>query len=189
MPTRREFLQTAAATAAILPLSGWSRAFAQQSLTQDELLRMDPVGRLSIVHVTDIHAQLAPVHFREPTINLGVGEAKGLVPHLTGRALLDLYGIAPGSPLAYALTDADFTALAKAYGRMGGLDHIATVIASIRAERGAGNTLLLDGGDTWQNSYTSLQTRGEDMVDCMALLEPGPTPWSGIGSSRWARSA
>jgi len=172
MPTRREFLQTAAATAAILPLSGWSRAFAQQSLTQDELLRMDPVGRLSIVHVTDIHAQLAPVHFREPSINLGVGEAKGLVPHLTGRALLDLYGIAPGSPLAYALTDADFTALAKAYGRMGGLDHIATVIASIRAERGAGNTLLLDGGDTWQNSYTSLQTRGEDMVDCMALLEP-----------------
>ncbi|WP_349368421.1 thiosulfohydrolase SoxB [Salinarimonas sp.] len=172
MPSRREFLQMAAATAAILPASGWSRAFAQQSLTQDELLRMDPVGRLSIIHVTDIHAQLAPVYFREPSINLGVGEVKGLVPHVTGRALLDMYGIAPGSAMAHALTYEDFATLAKAYGRMGGLDRIATVIAAIRAERGEGNTLLLDGGDTWQNSYTSLQTRGEDMVDCMALLRP-----------------
>jgi sulfur-oxidizing protein SoxB len=172
MPSRREFLQMAAATAAILPASGWSRAFAQQSLTQDALLRMDPVGRLSIIHVTDIHAQLAPVHFREPSINLGVGEVKGLVPHVTGRALLEMYGIAPGSAMAHALTYDDFATLAKAYGRMGGLDRIATVIAAIRAERGEGNTLLLDGGDTWQNSWTSLQTRGEDMVDCMALLRP-----------------
>ncbi|WP_372425910.1 thiosulfohydrolase SoxB [Salinarimonas chemoclinalis] len=172
MPTRRDFLQTAAATAAILPAAHWSRAFAQQSLTQEGLVAMEPVGRLSIVHVTDIHAQLVPIHFREPSINLGVGEVKGLVPHVGGRALLDLYGIAPGSPMAHALTHEDFTALARAYGRMGGLDRVATVVNAIRAERGAENTLLLDGGDTWQNSWTSLQTRGEDMVDCMALLRP-----------------
>ncbi|WP_029031962.1 thiosulfohydrolase SoxB [Salinarimonas rosea] len=172
MPTRRDFLQMAAATAAILPTAHWSRAFAQQSLTQDELLAMDPVGRLSIVHVTDIHAQLVPIHFREPSTNLGVAEVKGLVPHVTGRALLDMYAIAPGSPMAHALTYDDFAALARAYGRMGGLDRVATVVDAIRAERGEGNTLLLDGGDTWQNSWTSLQTRGEDMVACMALLRP-----------------
>lgn len=171
MTTRRDFLQMAAATAAILPM-GWSRAFARQSLTQDDLLAMNGVGRLSIVHVTDIHAQLVPIHFREPAINLGVGEVKGLVPHISGRALLDLYGIEPGSALAHALAYEDFTALARAYGRMGGLDRVATVIAAIRAERGDANTLLLDGGDTWQNSYTSLVTGGADMVSAMALLRP-----------------
>ncbi|MGJ3264505.1 MAG: thiosulfohydrolase SoxB [Salinarimonas sp.] len=172
MPSRRDFLQMAAATAAILPTGLWSRALAQQSLTQDGLLAMEPVGRLSILHVTDIHAQLVPIHFREPSINLGVGEVKGLVPHVTGRDLLAMYGIAPGSAMAHALTYDDFAALAKAYGRMGGLDRIATVIAAIRAERGEGNTLLLDGGDTWQNSWTSLETRGADMVACMELLRP-----------------
>ncbi|GGK44512.1 thiosulfohydrolase SoxB [Salinarimonas ramus] len=172
MPTRRDFLQIAAATAALLPAAHWSRAFAQQSLTQDGLLAMEPVGRLSILHVTDIHAQLVPIHFREPSVNLGVGEVKGLVPHVTGRALLDTYDIAPGSAMAHALTHEDFATLARAYGRMGGLDRVATVVNAIRAERGEANTLLLDGGDTWQNSWTSLQTRGEDMVECMALLAP-----------------
>ena len=90
---------------------------------------------------------------------------------LTGKALLDYYGIPAGSADAYALAYPDFAALAKSYGKLGGLDRIATVIKSIRAERGD-RTLLLDGGDTWQNSYTSLQTKGQDMVDCMALLKP-----------------
>ena len=171
MPSRRDLLQMMAATAAITPF-GWARAFAQQSLTQDDLLGMRPVGELTIIHITDLHAQLVPVHFREPSINLGVGEVKGLVPHITGDALLDLYDIPRGSALAHALTYEDFSSLAKTYGRMGGLDRIASVIASIRAERGEGNTILLDGGDTWQNSYSSLQTKGEDMIECMAMLEP-----------------
>ncbi len=171
MTSRRDFLQMLAATAAITPI-GWSRAFAQQQLTQDGLIGMEPVGDLTIIHVTDIHGQLVPVHFREPSINLGVGEVKGLVPHVTGRGLLDRYGIPPGSALAHALAYEDFAALARTYGRMGGLDRIATVVAAIRAERGENNTILLDGGDTWQNSYTSLMTKGEDMLDCMAMLRP-----------------
>lgn len=172
MVTRRDLLQLAAATAAIAGAGGgWTRAFAQQRLSQADLLAFEPLGNVTLVHVTDIHAQLEPIYFREPAVNLGVGGAKGLPPHLTGRALLDAYKITPGSALAHALTDEDFVALAKAYGRVGGLDRIATVIKAIRAERGE-RMLLLDGGDTWQNSYTSLATKGQDMVDCMALLKP-----------------
>ena len=170
MTSRREFLQIAAATAAIVP-GGWSRAFAQQRLTQDELLAFEPLGNVTLVHLTDIHAQLVPIYFREPSINLGVGEAKGLPPHVSGEAFLDLYRIERGSPRAYALTPVDFAALARSYGRMGGLDRIATVVKAIRAERGD-RVAFLDGGDTWQNSYTSLVTKGQDMVDTMALLKP-----------------
>ena len=88
MISRRDFVQLAAATAAILP-AGWTRALAQQRLTQADLLRFDPVGNVTLVHMADIHGQLVPIHFREPSTNIGVGEVKGLVPHLTGRALLD----------------------------------------------------------------------------------------------------
>ena len=170
MISRREFIQVAAATAALAP-GGWSRAFAQQRLTQADLLRFEALGNVTLVHLTDMHAQLMPVLFREPSINLGVGDARGQVPHVTGRDFLDLYKIPAGSAPAYALTSEDFSALAKSYGRLGGLDRIATVLKAIRAERGD-RTVFLDGGDTWQNSYTSMRTKGQDMVDCMALLKP-----------------
>jgi S-sulfosulfanyl-L-cysteine sulfohydrolase len=170
MTTRREFLEIAAATAATVP-GGWSRAFAQQQLRQADLLSFDSLGNVTLVHIADLHAQLVPVYFREAAINIGVGEAKGQVPHLTAAALLERYGIAQASPAAYALSPDDFTALAKTYGRMGGLDRIATVLASIRAERGE-KVVFLDGGDTWQNSYTSVITKGQDMVECMAMLQP-----------------
>jgi S-sulfosulfanyl-L-cysteine sulfohydrolase len=170
MISRREFIQVAAATAAIAP-DGWSRAFAQQRLTQADLISFEALGNVTLVHLTDIHAQLMPVLFREPSINLGVGDARGQVPHVTGRDFLDLYKIPAGSAPAYALTSEDFSTLAKSYGRLGGLDRIATVLKAIRAERGD-RTVFLDGGDTWQNSYTSMRSLGQDMVDCMALLKP-----------------
>jgi S-sulfosulfanyl-L-cysteine sulfohydrolase len=170
MISRREFLQVAAATAALAP-AGWSRAFTQQRLTQADLLRFEPLGNVTLLHVSDLHAQLKPVLFREPSTNIGVGEARGKVPHLTGREFLELYKIPAGSAEAYALTSEDFAALAKSYGRLGGLDRIATVLKAIRAER-PGRTVFLDGGDTWQNSFTSMLSKGQDMVDCMALLKP-----------------
>jgi S-sulfosulfanyl-L-cysteine sulfohydrolase len=170
MISRRELIQLAAATAAFVP-AGWARTFAQQRLTEADLLAFKPLGNVTLVHVTDLHGQLLPIFFREPSTNLGVGDAKGSVPHLTGRALLDHYGIPANSSAAYALTADDFAALAKSYGRVGGLDRIATILKAIRAERNE-RVLLLDGGDTWQNSYTSLVTKGQDMVDCMALLKP-----------------
>jgi sulfur-oxidizing protein SoxB len=166
MLTRRDLLQISLAAAG---LGVSSRAMAQQRLTQEDLLRFEPVGQLTLIHIADLHAQLVPIHFREPSWNIGVGEARGQPPHLTGADLLQRYGLASGSAGAHALTDQDFTALARTYGRMGGLDRIATIVKAIRAAR-PGRTLLLDGGDSWQGSYTSLQTRGEDMVRAMQPL-------------------
>jgi sulfur-oxidizing protein SoxB len=170
MFSRREFVQVAAATAAILP-GGWTRAFAQQRLTQAELLQFDAVGNVTLLHFADLHAQLKPVYFREPSVNLGVGDAKGLVPHLTGADLLRHYNIPAKSEAAYALTSEDFFTLAASYGRLGGLDRMATAIKAVRAERGD-KVLLLDGGDTWQGSFTANRTRGADVIDCVKLLRP-----------------
>jgi len=170
MLDRREFLQVAAATAVLTGAPGaLSRAAAQQTITQDELLKFDPVGQVTLLNFTDCHAQLVPLWFREPSINLGVGEVHGLVPHITGKDALKKFGIAAKSPEAYALTSEDFSALAGTYGKVGGLDRMATLVKSIRAER-PDNTLLLDGGDTWQGSYTALKTQGKDMVDVMNAL-------------------
>ncbi len=173
MISRREFLMAATATSAILGSGAagrWTRAFAQQSLTEDDLLAMQPVGNVTLIHITDIHAQLKPVYFREPSVNLGVGEVAGLPPHVTGADFLKLFNIEAGSPRAYALTSEDFTALAGEYGKMGGLDRVATVVKSIRAARP--DALLLDGGDTWHGSYTVMKTGAQDMVDAMNLLGP-----------------
>ncbi len=175
MISRREFLQAAVAAGAIVGTAGagsWQALAARQALmSQDDLLKFPTMGNVTLVHLTDIHAQLMPIYFREPSINVGVGEAKGQPPHLTGKDFLEMYKIAPETPDAYALSSVDYSALASEYGRMGGIDRIATVLNSIRAEREA-NTLFLDGGDTWQGSYTSLQTKAADMVEVMNTLKP-----------------
>ncbi|MGH1354828.1 MAG: thiosulfohydrolase SoxB [Thalassovita sp.] len=173
MISRRDFLQVSMAASAMYGASGfgnWARLAAQQKLTQDELLQFDTFGNVSLIHVTDIHAQLKPIYFREPEINLGVGAAKGQVPHVTGADFRKMYGVNDGSPSAYALTHDDFSSLAQAYGKVGGLDRVSTVINSIRAERP--DALLLDGGDTWHGSYTCYHTEGQDMVNVMNVLKP-----------------
>ena len=173
MVTRREFLTAAAAASSLSGsgIGGLGRLAAQAALTQSDLLRFTPLGNVSLVHVTDLHGQLMPLHFREPSINIGVGDARGKVPHLTGADVRAAYKLAPKSPEAFALSYEDFAELAKVYGRMGGVDRIATVVKAIRAERGD-KVLFLDGGDTWTNSWTSLKTQGQDMVDVMNLLKP-----------------
>ena len=173
MISRRDFLQVGMAASALVGASGfgnWSRLAAQQALTQDQLLQFETFGNVSLIHITDIHAQLKPIYFREPEVNLGVGQNKGHVPHITGADFRKLYGIEDGSPSAYALTYNDFTALAKTYGRMGGMDRVATVVNAIRAERP--DALLLDGGDTWHGSYTCYHTQGQDVVNVMNALKP-----------------
>ena len=173
MISRRDFLQASMAASAVVGASGfgnWARLAAQQALTQDQLLEFDTFGNVSLIHVTDIHAQLKPIYFREPETNLGVGDNRGVVPHITGAEFRRLYGIDDGSPAHYALTYDDFTALARDYGRMGGMDRVATVVKAMRAARP--DALLLDGGDTWHGSYTCYHTQGGDMVNVMNALAP-----------------
>ena len=173
MISRRDFLQAAMATTALYGASGfgnWSKLAAQQALTQDDLLSFDTFGNVSLIHITDIHAQLVPIYFREPSVNIGVGDNRGAVPHLTGGDFRKLYGIEDSSPSHYALSSGDFQALAGAYGRMGGLDRVATVVNSIRADRP--DAILLDGGDTWHGSYTCYHSQGQDMVNAMNALKP-----------------
>ena len=173
MFSRREFLQTAIASTALTGLGGsLQRAVAQQRLTQDDLLSFDAKGKITLLHLTDIHAQLEPVYFRPPDTNIGIGDYAGIPPHLVGEEFISHFGLEKKSALAYAHTMLDYVEMARTYGRLGGLDRTATLIKAIRAERGDSNVLLLDGGDTWQGSYTALKTNGQDMVDCLKLLKP-----------------
>ncbi|MCB1344283.1 MAG: thiosulfohydrolase SoxB [Rhodobacter sp.] len=171
MISRREFLQASVAASALYGVSGfgnWSRLAAQQALTQDDLLRFDTFGNVSLIHVTDIHAQLKPIWFREPEFNFGVGEVRGQPPHVVGDDFIRMFNLTPGSRDAYALTYKDFVALGQSYGRMGGLDRVATVVKAIRADRP--EAIILDGGDTWHGSMSSYLSRGQDMVNVMNAL-------------------
>jgi len=135
----------------------------------DQLYDIPAFGNVSLLHFTDCHAQLLPIYYREPSINLGVGSAEGKVPHLVGASLLDRFVIKPGSRQAYAFTHLDFCAAARAYGKVGGFAHLASLVKRLKASRP--NALLLDGGDSWQGSATALWTAGQDMVE--ASLELG----------------
>ncbi len=161
--TRREFLQMmAVASAAGVNLSTSSAQAA------DNLYSIPKFGNVSLLHFTDCHAQLLPIYFREPNINLGVGDMKGNVPHIVGNAFLKKYNIKPGSKEAHAFSFLDFENAARRFGKVGGFAHLRTLVKQIRAQRAG--SLLLDGGDTWQGSATSLWTNAQDMVDACKLL-------------------
>ncbi|MGE4187064.1 MAG: thiosulfohydrolase SoxB, partial [Hyphomicrobiaceae bacterium] len=171
MLTRREFVSVAAATMAVAGSgSGVRRAIAQEKLGLDHLLRFPSKGQLTLLHMTDCHAQLKPLYYREPSVNIGVGDMIGRPPHLTGADAIKAFGLAPDSLEAYVLTCENFEALARTYGRVGGMDRLATLVHAIRTERGADRCLLLDGGDALQGSFTALETEGGDMIRVMNAL-------------------
>jgi sulfur-oxidizing protein SoxB len=163
---RREFLTlvNVAALAGLAP----SRVFADSP--RDDLYDLSHYGNVRLLHLTDTHAQLLPVYYREPNVNIGVGASRGRAPHLVGRHFLDHFGIGGGTRKAHAFTYLDFTAAAQRYGQLGGFAHLKTLIDRLRAQAGAGNSLLLDGGDLWQGSATAYWTRGRDMVDASNQL-------------------
>jgi len=164
--SRRDLLRIAAvaAGAGLAP-----RALADAADAPARLLDLPALGDVTLLHMTDPHAALEPVFYREPDTLLGVGAERGRPPYVTGQAALRAWRLAPGSVEAYACTHVDFVALAARYGRLGGYAHLAALVARIRAER-PGRTLLLDGGDTCQGSATALWSRGEDMVRAMNAL-------------------
>ena len=170
MRSRREFIQLASVSAMLLATKPWNSVAAKQKLKTEDLLEFDTKGQVTLLHLTDMHGQLKPVYYRPPSENFGVGKFEGIPPHLVGEAFLEHFGILPNTPLAYAHTMVDYVPLAMEYGKLGGLDRTSTLIKAIRSERGNDKVLLLDGGDTWQGSYTSLKTQGEDMVEVMKAL-------------------
>ena len=164
--TRREFMQVLAVAAA----SGLA-IDSKQALAGNvpaNFYELPKFGNVSLMHFTDCHAQLLPIYFREPDVNIGIGGATGKAPHLVGEHLLKEFGIKPGTAEAHAFTYLDFATAAKTYGKVGGFAHLATLVKNIRAQRPG--ALLMDSGDTWQGSGTALWTKGQDMVDAQKLL-------------------
>ena len=164
--SKRDFLNVmGAASVAGLALGRWDDAHAQTAAPLYDLPRF---GNVSLLHMTDCHAQLLPIHFREPSVNLGIAGMQGRLPHLVGEHLLKVAGVPAGSAQAHALTYLDFEQAARRYGKVGGFAHLATLVKRLKASRPG--ALLLDGGDTWQGSATALWTKGQDMVDACKLL-------------------
>jgi len=163
---RREFLEVLAVAAASGLALDSRHALAQRD--SDALYGLPSFGNVSLLHFTDCHAQLLPVYYREPNINIGVGEQAGDPPHLVGEHLLKHFQIKPGTAIAHAFTHLDYVGAAKTYGKIGGFAHLATLVKRLRAERP--NSLLLDSGDTWQGSGVSLWTQGADMIEASKLL-------------------
>lgn len=165
--SRREFLGVlASASAAGMALG--AHADADAASAEAALYDVPAFGNVCLLHMTDCHAQLKPIRFREPSVNLGLGTMNGQWPHLVGEKLLKAAGIAPGSALAHAFTYVDFETAARRYGKVGGFAHLATLVKRLKASRPG--ALLLDGGDTWQGSATSLWTNAQDMVEACKLL-------------------
>ena len=163
---RREFMQMLAVAAA----GGMTlhSNFARAEKAAEALYDLPPFGNVSLLHMTDCHAQLLPIYFREPNVNLGVGSMRGNAPHIVGEGFLKHFGIRPGSLEAHAFTYLDFVEAAKTYGKVGGFAHLSTLVKKMKASRPG--ALLLDGGDTWQGSGTALWTNAQDMVDACKLL-------------------
>ena len=161
--SRRQFIQLMGIAGAAGMLPGCNFGSSDRKAPSD-LYEVPKFGNVSLLHITDTHAQLNPIYFREPNVNLGIGQANGRAPHLVGHKLLDHFGIKPNTIEAHAFTYLNFTEAAEKYGKVGGFAHLATLVNRMRAERGDGNSLLLDGGDTWQGSGTALWTRGMDTV-------------------------
>jgi sulfur-oxidizing protein SoxB len=165
--TKREFFQVlGAGTMAGMGLSRYADAAAATAVSG--LYDIPKFGNVSFLHMTDCHAQLKPIYFREPSINMGIGSMKGQLPHLVGEHLLKVANVRPGTAEAHALTYLDFDKAALRYGKVGGFAHLATLVKRMKASRPG--ALLLDGGDTWQGSGTALWTNGQDMVDACKLL-------------------
>jgi sulfur-oxidizing protein SoxB len=166
--SRREFMQVLAVASAGGMALDHQDVLAAKPGAVGKLYDLPKFGNVSFLHFTDCHAQLMPIHFREPNVNLGVSEAVGRPPHIVGEGLLKHFGIRPGTAEAHAFTYLNFEKAAKTYGKVGGFAHLATLIKMLRASRP--QAMLLDGGDTWQGSATALWTNGQDMVDACKLL-------------------
>jgi len=174
---RREFLHVMSLAAAAGMLPGTAGAMSsspekkQGATATMDMYNLPMKGKVRLLHITDTHAQLKPIHFREPNVNLGTGPAFGKLPHIVGNKLLKELNIAPNTPLAHAFTYLNFRDASEQYGKVGGFAHIKTLLDQLRESAGGReNTLTMDGGDLWHGSGTALFTRGQDMVEASNLI-------------------
>ena len=168
--SRREFVYLMALLGAAPVFANSHTRISPNSGDLKDYYKLKPFGNVRILHITDTHAQLVPVYFREPSVNIGLFENYGKPPHIVGEKFMEYFGIKGNKRLEYALTCLNFEKHAKAMGRMGGFAHLKTVTDFLRDSFGREKTLFLDGGDTWQGSWTALQTRGKDMVGALNVL-------------------
>ncbi len=167
---RREFLHilAMAGAAGLLPRASFAKELGGAG--NADIYNAKAFGNVTLMHMTDCHAQLLPIYFREPNVNLGIGGSLGKAPHIVGDKFLKHFEVAADPRLSHAYTYLDFAKQADKYGKVGGFAHLATLVKQVRAERGQNDSLLMDGGDTWQGSGTAYKTRGRDMVDACNLL-------------------
>lgn len=169
--SRREFVYMTAMLAGTTVFANSHTRLANTTSKPEDYYKLDSFGNTRIMHMTDCHAQLVPVYFREPNVNLGFHENYGIPPHIVGDKLLERYGIKGNKRLEYAFSCVNFEEHAKHMGKVGGFAQIQTVVNYLRNAYGnKDKSLLLDGGDTWQGSWTALQTRGKDMVGALNQL-------------------
>ncbi|MEF3194214.1 MAG: thiosulfohydrolase SoxB [Halothiobacillaceae bacterium] len=175
--SRREFLQMLAVASAAGINLGTAQAETgtqkvagsiKSNMASADMYEVPKFGNVHILHITDCHAQLKPIYFREPSVNLGIGTQKGQVPHLVGEKFLKHFGLKPNTPEAYAFTYLDFAEAAQKYGKVGGFAHLATLVKKLKASRPG--ALLLDGGDNWQGTGLALWTNAQAMIDASKKL-------------------
>ena len=178
---RRDFLKTSGAIALSATLPRLARAVDTPSIYE-----LERFGNARILHLTDTHAQLRPVYFREPGVNIGIGEMQGRPPHLVGKAFLDRFGIPQDSADAYAFTSVDFEKSAQRFGKLGGFAHLKTLVDRLRGDVGQGRSLLLDGGDLWQGTGLANAMQGADMVEAgWSIVDPVLDVWQALPPRRF----
>ncbi|GAB3319135.1 bifunctional UDP-sugar hydrolase/5'-nucleotidase [Hymenobacter humi] len=97
-------------------------------------------GSFTILHTNDIHGRHQP------------------------------FAVAPGNATAQTGDPGRPPSSFELAGTVGGFAHLATAIARARAQRGAANVLLVDGGDTFGDDLLGNLTRGEAVIRLMNAL-------------------
>jgi len=173
--SRRDFLQFAGALG-LLSATG-TNLFAGEAakekikkLSFSDLVEFKAKGKVSLLHICDMHAHIKPLYWREPSTLISAKNLVGTPGFICGDAFQEYYGTKSGSIDQYFDTHNDFEILAKKFGKMGGISHMKPMIDHVRKERGEKNVLLLDSGDTWQGTAVALKTGGEAIVDAQNYL-------------------
>lgn len=168
--SRRDFMHICAIFGLSIATTSSASSKSIKEISLEDIYKFKSTGNFTLLHMCDLHAHLKPLYWREPSTLISAPNLVGTPGFLCGEAFAKHYGLEPSSLDAYFDTHIDFEALAKKFGKMGGIAHIKTVLEYIRQTRGKDNVLFLDSGDTWQGTGVALKTRGEAIVKAQNYL-------------------